>query len=71
MPNQSPSMYQLIAHCDADAHAAPMLPCTPARAREVMQIHVARQAKDWPRKAAAADALVEAGRMVLTETRLR
>jgi hypothetical protein len=65
------AMYQLIALCDAGAHQAPMLPFTIAQAHEVMQIHVACRAKQCPRKAAAQDVLVEAGRMVLSTSKAR
>ncbi|WP_433754691.1 hypothetical protein [Nocardia sp. CA-135398] len=71
MPTNSLAMYQLIALCDAAAHAAPMVPFTPAQAHEVAQIHIACRAKTCPRKSAAIDTLVEAGRMVLSTTKPR
>ncbi|WP_157110222.1 hypothetical protein [Nocardia anaemiae] len=64
MPTNSLAMYQLIALCDAGAHMAPMLPFTVAQAHEIMQIHVACRAKQCPRKAAAQQILVAAGRIV-------
>ncbi|KAF0835705.1 hypothetical protein [Nocardia caishijiensis] len=71
MPNPSLAMYKLIALCDAGAHAAPMLPFTPAQAHEVMQIHVACRAKECQRKNAAMQVLVEAGRIVRAQNRPR
>lgn len=71
MPTNSLAMYQLIALCDAGAHQAPMLPFTVAQAHGIMQIHVACRAKQCPRKAAALQVLVEAGRMVLAPNRMR
>ncbi|WP_329410742.1 hypothetical protein OG563_00265 [Nocardia vinacea] len=65
------AMYQLIALCDSAAHAAPMLPFTPAQAHDILQIHIACRAKTCPRKAAAQDVLVEAGRMVLSTSKPR
>lgn len=71
MTTHSLAMYKLIALCDAAAHAAPMLPFTPAQAHEIMRIHVACRAMSCPRKASAQRTLVEAGRMVLAENRPR
>ncbi len=71
MPTNSLAMYQLIALCDAGAHQAPMLPFTIAQAHEIMQIHIACRAKQCPRKAAAQQILIDAGRMVLAPNRLR
>lgn len=65
------AMYQLIALCDAAAHAAPMVPFTPAQAHEIVQIHLACRAKNCPRKASALDMLVEAGQMVLSTSKPR
>jgi len=65
------AMYQLIALCDAAAHAAPLVPFTTTQAHEVAQIHVACRARTCPRKAAALDSLVEAGRMVLSTSKPR
>lgn len=71
MPTNSLAMYQLIALCDASAHQAPMLPFTIAQAHEVMQIHLACRAKRCPRKAAAQQILVYAGRIVLAADKPR
>ncbi|MEV6096223.1 hypothetical protein [Nocardia sp. NPDC051981] len=65
------AMYELIALCDPAAHAAPMVPFTPAQAHEVVQIHIACRAKICPRKSAALDTLAEAGRMVLSTSKPR
>ncbi|WP_157128955.1 hypothetical protein [Nocardia amamiensis] len=71
MTAHSLAMYQLVALCDAAAHAAPMLPFTVDQAHEVMQIHLNCRAKNCPRKQAALDTLAEAGRVVPTMTKPR
>ncbi|MGV9751131.1 hypothetical protein [Nocardia farcinica] len=57
------AMYQLVAMCDESAHQAPPIPFTVKQAHTVMQFHVACRAKKCPRKAAALQALVDAGRV--------
>lgn len=67
----SVAMYQLIAMCDESAHQVPTVPFTVEQAHTVVQYHVACRAKRCPRKAAALQALVEAGRLVLSTTHPR
>jgi hypothetical protein len=64
-------MYQAVALCDPTAHQAPLVPFTVSQAHEIMQIHVACRAKQCPRKTAAQDTLVEAGRLVLSLSKPR
>ncbi|MFB8276949.1 hypothetical protein [Nocardia colli] len=64
-------MFQLVAMCDESAHQAPTVPFTIEQAHTVMRYHVACRAKRCPRKSAALDALVEAGRMVPSTTKPR
>lgn len=59
------AIYQLAALYDAAAHVAPRLPLDIDHAHEVMRDHVTCRAKSCPRKNAAQDVLVAAGRMVL------
>lgn len=63
------AMSQLVAQVEQEAHQAPTVPFTIDQAHRVMQFHVACRAKRCPRKAAAQLALVDAGRMVLAETK--
>lgn len=65
------AIYQAVALCDPAAHRAPRVPFTVSQAHEIVQIHVACRAKQWPRKAAAQDTLVAAGRLVLSSTKPR
>ncbi len=60
------AMYQLTAMSHETSHRAPDVPFTVRRAHAVMQFHVACRAKYCARKAAALQALVEAGRVVLS-----
>jgi len=58
-------MHSLAIHqFQQEMHQAPLVPFTVAEAHSVMQFHVACRAKKCPRKAAALQALVEAGRVV-------
>ena len=70
VPN-SLAIYQLAALYDAAAHIAPRLPFTVEHAHEVMQFHVACRATRCPRKAAALDALIEGGCVVLSASKPR
>ncbi|MGO4518949.1 hypothetical protein AB4Y89_24430 [Terriglobus sp. 2YAB30_2] len=65
------AMYQAVALCDPAAHRAPIVPFTVSQTHEIMQIHVACRAKHCPRKAAAQDTLIVAGRMVSSLTNPR
>ncbi|MGW4844889.1 hypothetical protein [Nocardia brasiliensis] len=65
------AMYQLIAMCDESAHQAPSVPFTVVQAHTVMRYHVACRAKRCPRKGAALDALVAAGRVVPSTSKPR
>lgn len=65
------AIYQLAALYDAAAHVAPRLPFTVEQSPSVMQFHVACRATRCPRKAAALDVLIEAGRVVLSTSKPR
>ncbi|MEU1998846.1 hypothetical protein ABZ511_30800 [Nocardia gamkensis] len=65
------AMYQLIAMTRQEAHQPPAVPFTIAQARTVMQFHVACRANRCLRKAAALDALIEGGRVVLSTSKPR
>jgi hypothetical protein len=56
-------MHQLVAMYAQDTHRAPMVPFTIQQAHHVMQRHATCRAKDCPRKAAAFQVLIDAGRM--------
>ncbi|MFD0366300.1 hypothetical protein ACFQZZ_33110 [Nocardia sp. GCM10030253] len=68
---RSLAMYQLIAMTQQEAHQPPSVPFTVEQAHLVMQFHVACRATCCPRKAAAQNALIEAGCMVLSATKPR
>ncbi|MFI9636657.1 hypothetical protein ACIHAX_28570 [Nocardia sp. NPDC051929] len=65
------AMYRLIAMTQEEAHQPPGVPFTIEQAHSVMQFHVACRANRCPRKAAALDALVKGGRMVLSTSKPR
>ena len=65
------AMHQLIAMTGQEAHQPPAVPFTIEQAHTVMQFHVACQANRCPRKAAALDTLVDAGRVVPNDTKPR
>lgn len=67
----SVAVYHRIATCDETDHQAPSVPFTVDQAHDVMRYHVACRARRCPRKAAARDTLVLAGRMVLSTTKPR
>lgn len=71
MPTSSLAIYQLIAMTGQEAHQAPIVPFTIQQAHTVMRYHVACRAKRCPRKAAALDTLIEAGRVVPSQTKPR
>ncbi|MGW4370788.1 hypothetical protein ACWEKT_34630 [Nocardia takedensis] len=54
-----------------EAHQPPTVPFTIDQAHSVMQFHVTCRASRCPRKAAALETLVEAGRVVLSTTKAR
>ncbi len=54
--------------CDESAHRVPSVPFTVSQAHTVMRYHVACRAKRCPRKAAALQVLVDAGRVVPSAT---
>ncbi|MGW3545655.1 hypothetical protein ACWDNI_34635 [Nocardia niigatensis] len=56
---------------EQEAHQAPATPFTIDQAHMVMRDHVACRAKRCPRKAAALQALVDAGRVVLDTSKPR
>lgn len=64
MTTHSLAIYQLIALCDSAAHVAPVLPFNTEQAHEVMRIHVGCRAKHCPRKTAALQTLIAAGRLI-------
>ncbi|MGQ4618109.1 hypothetical protein [Nocardia sp. R7R-8] len=64
-------LYQLIAMTHQEAHQPPSVPFTIDQAHLVMQLHVACRARRCPRKAAALDALIEAGRLISDATKPR
>ncbi|GAA1644452.1 hypothetical protein GCM10009764_77570 [Nocardia ninae] len=57
------AIYRLLALCGEEAHQAPTAPLTVAQAHDAMQIHVDCRAKHCPRKAAALQVLIAAGRV--------
>ncbi|WP_280500595.1 hypothetical protein [Nocardia farcinica] len=65
------TIYQLVAMYDEAAHQAPLAPFSIEQAHTVMRYHVACRAKRCPRKAAALQTLVEAGRVVPSQTKPR
>ncbi|MGW4330539.1 hypothetical protein ACWEKR_32200 [Nocardia sp. NPDC004573] len=71
MPTSSLAIYQLIAMTGQAAHQAPLVPFTISQAHAVMRYHIACRAKRCPRKAAALNTLVQAGRVVPSETKPR
>ncbi|MBF6340648.1 hypothetical protein IU450_32840 [Nocardia abscessus] len=71
MLTSSLAIYQLIARTGQAAHQAPLAPFTISQAHMVMRYHVACRARRCPRKAAALDTLVQARRVVPSETKPR
>ncbi len=65
------AIHQLAAMSDETSHKAPAVPFTVDQAQRVMQFHVACRAIRCPRKAAALQALVDAGRLVPSTTHAR
>lgn len=65
------AMHQTIAMSEQETHAAPQTPFSVERAHLVVQFHVACRAIRCPRKAAALQVLVEAGRVVLSTSKPR
>ncbi|MGY1946234.1 hypothetical protein [Nocardia asiatica] len=71
MPTSSLAIYQLIAMTGQEAHQAPIVPFTISQAHTVTRYRVACRARRCPRKAAALDTLVQAGRVMPSETKPR
>ncbi|WP_280498176.1 hypothetical protein [Nocardia asiatica] len=58
------ALSQLASTTNQKFHHAPSEPFTVSHAHQVMQFHVACRAKRCPRKCAALQALIDAGRVV-------
>jgi hypothetical protein len=71
MTTNSIAMHHFIATTNQEAHPLPLVPFTIEQSHLVMQFHVACRATRCPRKAAALDALIEAGRVVLSTSKPR
>ncbi|WP_280410287.1 hypothetical protein [Nocardia brasiliensis] len=65
------AIYQLVAMCGEEAHQAPYAPLIVGQAHDVMQINVGCRAKHCPRKAAALQVLIDAGRVKPSPNKLR
>ncbi|WP_157106612.1 hypothetical protein [Nocardia arthritidis] len=59
----SRAIHQLAAMPQQEDHQAPRAPFTTEQAHRIMQFHIACRARKCPRKAAALQALAEAGRL--------
>ncbi len=64
MPHNTLAIHQLATMTQPETHQAPEQPFNIEQAHSVMQFHVTCRAKKCPRKAAAIQALAEAGRVV-------
>lgn len=64
MPDATVAICQLATITQAEPHQAPAQPFTINQAHAVMQLHVACRAKKCPRKAAALQTLISAGRLI-------
>jgi len=71
MPYTTLAIHQLATMTKAETHRAPASPFTVDRAHGVMQFHIACRAKKCPRKAAALQALADAGRVVPSTSKPR
>ncbi|WP_156910321.1 hypothetical protein [Nocardia mangyaensis] len=71
MTTNSIAMQHFIAITNQEAHQPPSVPFTIEQSHSVMQFHVACRATRCPRKAAALDALIEAGRVVPSASKPR
>ncbi|NKY25531.1 MULTISPECIES: hypothetical protein [Nocardia] len=71
MPYSTLAIHQLANMTEQETHLAPDAPFTVRQAHTVMQFHVACRAKKCPRKAAALQALSDAGRVVPSTSKPR
>lgn len=71
MPYRTLAIHQLAAMTPPETHYAPEQPFTVTQAHAVTQFHVACRATQCPRKAAALQALADAGRVIPSTTHPR
>ncbi|MEU2177570.1 hypothetical protein ABZ552_25425 [Nocardia sp. NPDC019219] len=71
MPYSTLAIHQLAAITQQETNLAPDAPFSIDQAHTIMQFHVACDAQYCPRKAAAVQARVEAGRVVPTPSKSR
>ncbi|WP_433598739.1 hypothetical protein ACQPXH_23970 [Nocardia sp. CA-135953] len=65
------AIHQLSVLIEQEDHQAPTEPFSIGQAHQIMRFHVACRAKRCPRKAAALQVLVDAGRVVASTTKPR
>ncbi len=71
MLNAPLAIHQLITMTQAETHQAPEQPFTTDQAHAVMQVHMACRAEKCPRKAAALQTLITAGRLIPSASKPR